>query len=202
MEFNLLTEDLKRIEEGIRQKYVKVSVSPEGLFKYPTGREAFKILQYDPQIISTLPEEAIDSYCGVGNPFSLGPIHPGESVLDIGCGGGLDSLIAALLVGPSGKVFGIDLSPEMIRRANNNLQKTSLKNVSFREYSDKRIPFPDARFDVIISNGVFNLIPDKLMALKEVHRVLKIDGRLMMADQLLSGGPPIDHQSRVESWFR
>ena len=198
----LTDEEKQTIEKGVLQKYAKVSVSPEGLFKYPTGRAAIKTLRYDPQIISTLPEEAMDSYCGVGNPYSLGPIYPSESVLDIGCGGGLDSLVAALLVGPSGKVVGIDLSPEMIRRANNNLQKTNLNNVIFQEYSGERIPFPDASFDVVLSNGVFNLISDKLMALKEVHRVLKMGGRLMMADQFLIGEPPKDHQTRIESWFR
>lgn len=198
----LTDEEKQTIQKGIRQKYAKVAVSPEGLFKYPTGRAALKILRYDPQIISTLPEEALDSYCGVGNPFSLGPIHPGESILDIGCGGGLDSLVAALLAGPSVNVVGIDLSPEMIRRAKNNLQKMNLTHVIFQAYSGERIPFPDATFDVVLSNGVFNLIPDKLLALKEVHRVLKIDGRLMMADQFLIGESPKDHQTRIESWFR
>lgn len=202
MEQSLTTEEIQTIEKGIREKYAKVSISPEGLFNYPTGRAALKTLRYDPQIISTLPEEAIDSYCGVGNPFSLGPIHPGESILDIGCGGGLDSLVAALLAGPSGKVVGIDLSPEMIGRANTNLQKTGLKHISFREFLGEGLSFPDNSFDVVISNGVFNLIPDKLKILKEVHRVLKIDGRLMMADQFLIGALPNDHQTRIESWFR
>lgn len=198
----LTTEEKQTIEKGIRQKYAKVSESPEGLFKYPTGRAALKTLRYDPQIISTLPEETLDSYCGVGNPFSLGPIHPGESVLDIGCGGGLDSLVAAFMAGLLGKVIGIDISPEMIGRANNNLQKTSLKKVSFQEFSGEALPFPDNSFDVVISNGVFNLIPDKLGALQEADRVLKPEGRLMIADQILIGEPTKDHQTRIESWFR
>ena len=202
MEPPLTDEEKQTIEKGIRQKYAKVSVSPEGLFKYPTGRAALKTLHYDPQIIQTLPEEALDSYCGVGNPFSLGPILPGESVLDIGCGGGLDSLVAGFVVGPLGKVVGIDISPEMIRRANNNLQKTGLKNISFQEFSGEALPFPDNSFDVVISNGVFNLISDKLRALQEANRVLRVGGRLMIADQILIGAPPKDHQTRIESWFR
>jgi arsenite methyltransferase len=202
MEPPLTAKEKQMIEKGIREKYAKVAESPESLFKYPTGRAAIKTLHYDPKIIQTLPEEALDSYCGVGNPFSLGPIHPGESVLDIGCGGGVDSLVAAFMVGPLGKVVGIDISPEMIRRANNNLQKTGLKNVRFQEFSGEVLPFPDNSFDVVISNGVFNLSPDKLGALQEADRVLKVGGRMMIADQILIGEPPKDHQARIESWFR
>ena len=198
----LTAGEKQTIEKGIRQKYAQVAKSPEGLFKYPTGRAALNTLQYDPRILSNLPGEAIDSYCGVGNPFSLGPVHPGETVLDIGCGGGLDSMVGAFMVGPSGKVVGIDLSPEMIRRAKDNLQKTNLNNVSFQEYSGEGLPFSDSSFDVVISNGVFNLIPDKLRTLREAGRVLKSGGRLIMADQILIGEPPKDHQIRIESWFR
>ena len=202
MENPLQKEDLKKIEEGIRQKYAKVSVSPEGLFKYPTGRDALEALEYDSQKIAALPTEAIASYCGVGNPFSLGPVRPGEEVLDIGCGGGLDSLVASLMVGPSGKVTGIELSTEMLARARENLRLSNLTNVEFRKNADEILPFPDDRFDVVISNGVFNLIPDKLKALQEARRVLKTNGRLMIADQILTGTLTEDSQARIDSWFQ
>ena len=202
MGLNLSGEDKKNIERGIREKYAKVAASPEGLFQYPTGEAGLKILGYDPEFLKTLPESALKSYCGVGNPFSLGPINRGESVLDIGSGGGLDSLIAARMVGPEGKVIGLDMSPEMVARAIDNLKKTDLSNAAFQEFSGDKIPFPEASFDVIISNGVFNLIPDKEKMLKEACRVLKPNGRLLIADQVLSTSLNKSHQERIDSWFR
>jgi len=198
----LTTEDKKRIEESIRQKYTKVSVSPGGLFKYPTGRAALEALNYDSEVIQALPDSAMASYCGVGNPFTLEPIHEGEAVLDIGCGTGVDTLIAAILVGPKGRAVGIDMIPEMLDQAKNNLRETRLKNVTFQPASAENLPFPDESFDVVISNGVFNLIPDKVKALAEAFRVLRSNGRLMIADQVLTGNLPDDMKARVENWFR
>jgi ubiquinone/menaquinone biosynthesis C-methylase UbiE len=144
----------------------------------------------------------VSSYCGVGNPFSLGPINRGETVLDIGCGAGVDTVVAAKMVGPEGRVIGIDMTPGMLARARKNLQGTSIQNVSFHRASAEDLPFPDESFDVVISNGVFNLIPDKARALEEVFRVLKPHGRMMMADQILTGVLPSDIKARIESWFR
>jgi arsenite methyltransferase len=114
-------DDLKKIEAGIRNKYIKVAESPEGLFNYPTGRAGIEALKYDPEWIGALPPAVVSSYCGVGNPFSLGPINKGDGVLDIGCGAGVDTLIAAMLTGPTGKAVGIDIVPEMLQRAKSNL---------------------------------------------------------------------------------
>jgi len=198
---NIFTsEDRKQIKEGITGKYVKVAISPEGSFKYPTGRAGLEAQNYNPQILNALPEEVLGFYCGVGNPFSLGPVQTGETVLDIGCGAGVDSIIAATIVGPDGKVVGMDLIPEMLERARENLRKTSLENVTFEEASAEELPFPETTFDVVISNGVFNLVPDKARALKEVIRVLKPDGRFMLADQVLTTSQPADTKSMVESW--
>jgi SAM-dependent methyltransferase len=185
MEPKLTIEDRKRIKESIHQKYAKVSDGPEGLFKYPTGRAGLEALNYDPEIIQALPEAAVASYCGVGNPFTLEPVHQGESVLDIGCGCGVDTLMAAIMVGPKGKAVGIDLVPEMLVRARENLRKMSFNNVTFQETSSEDLSFPDESFDVVLSNGVFNLIPDKAKALAELLRVLKPQGRLMMADEAI-----------------
>jgi arsenite methyltransferase len=202
MEPVLTSEDKKKIEAGIREKYAKVAAGPQGLFKYPTGRAGLEAMKYDPDLLKTLPESALDSFCGVGNPFSLGPVDRGETVLDIGSGGGLDSLLAARLVGPGGKVVGLDLSPGMITRAYENLKQTDLTNVAFQEFSGEAIPFPDGSFDVVISNGVFNLIPGKGRMLKEVCRVLKPNGRLLVADQVLTGTLTKTSQERIDSWFR
>jgi SAM-dependent methyltransferase len=202
MEKTFTVQERNRIQEGIHQKYAKVAVTPEGNFKYTTGRGGLEAQKYESSIMDLLPQDVLASYCGVGNPFSLGPVNMGEAVLDIGCGAGVDSLFVAVMVGPEGRVEGIDLIPEMLQKARENLGKTSLENVSFQEASAENLPFPDASFHVVISNGVFNLIPDKGKALREVFRVLKPGGRLMMADQILKGEQPDSTQSMVENWAR
>jgi arsenite methyltransferase len=195
-------EETERIKEGIKQKYAKVAVSPEGNFKYPTGRAGLEGQNYDSKIIQSLPEEVAASYCGVGNPFLLGQIHEGDEVLDIGCGAGVDTLVAAMMTGSRGRAVGIDLEPSMIEKARSNLARTSLKNVELLESSGQGLPFDNDSFDVVMSNGAFNLIPDKARALDEVHRVLKPDGRFMIADQVLTGETPTDTKSMVETWHR
>jgi SAM-dependent methyltransferase len=198
----LTTEDRNRIKASIRQKYAEVSVSPEGLFRYPTGRAGLEALGYASEIIRSLPEAAVSSYCGVGNPFIPGQIKEGDEVLDIGCGGGVDTLAAAIIVGSTGNVVGIDMVSEMLARAKENLRETLFHNVTLLEASAEDLPFRRNSFYVVISNGVFNLIVDKSRALAEVFRVLKPNGRLMIADQILTGNLPDDTKSRVESWFR
>ena len=198
----LSPEDMDRIVEGIRKKYAEASITPQGLFNYPTGREGLKGLGYDFKIVETIPKPVIDSFCGVGNPFSLGPIHKGENVLDIGCGGGFDVIFAATVVGLKGKVTGIDVTPEMLERSKKNLQETSIENVTLKQATAEELPFPDNNFDVIISNGVFNLIPDKIKAFSEVFRVLKLNGRLMVADQILIGELSKEQKLSADSWAK
>lgn len=193
-------EERTRIEDGIREKYKKVAVDPGGFFKYPTGRAGLDALNYDEGLIKALPEPVAGSYCGVGNPFSLGPIHGGEKVLDIGCGAGVDTIIAGMMAGPEGNVLGIDMVPEMLERANKNLREVSMDNISFQQASAEQLPFPDESFDVIISNGVFNLVPDKRKALSEAFRVLKSQGRFMIADQVLVGPLNQDSKARIDNW--
>jgi arsenite methyltransferase len=189
-----------RIAAGIREKYTKVAVRAEGSFRYPTGRAGLEELKYGPQFINRLPADAVSSYCGVGNPFLLGPINEGETALDIGCGGGVDTMIAAMMVGLKGKGIGIDLMPAMLERAKENLRKAGLGNVSFQQASGEEIPFLDDSFDVVISNGVFNLIPDKENALHEVFRVLVPGGRLMIADQMLTGPAAKSAAAMADTW--
>ena len=202
MENELTAQDKQRIEESIRGKYLKVAASPEGLFRYPTGRAGLEALDYAMDMVRDLPEPVAAAYCGVGNPFTSGPIREGEAVLDIGCGAGVDAIIAAKLTGPSGTVTGIDLVPEMLTRASENARLAGVDNVTFRESSAEQLPFPDNSFDVVISNGVFNLVVDKVKALGEVLRVLKPGGRFMLADQVLAGELPKETKARVENWAR
>jgi ubiquinone/menaquinone biosynthesis C-methylase UbiE len=129
-------------------------------------------------------------------------MREGEAVLDIGCGAGVDSIIAARLVGPTGAVTGIDLVPEMLARARENVRQAGVANVTFQESSAEQLPFPDHSFDVVISNGVFNLVVDKAKALGEVFRVLKLRGRFMLADQVLSGDLAKEIKARIENWAR
>jgi 2-polyprenyl-3-methyl-5-hydroxy-6-metoxy-1,4-benzoquinol methylase len=202
MENLLNNEELLKIQEGLRDKFSKVAISPEGLFKYPTGRKGLEKLEYKEAMIEKLPEEVISSYCGVGNPFSLGEIHLGEMVLDVGCGAGVDAIIAGLMVGPDGSVEGVDIVSEIIARAEKNLKLTNLNNVKFNTITGDKLPFGDSTFDVIISNGVINLIPDKEAILKEILRVLKPAGRLMLADQIAVGNIKTDQKARLANWFQ
>lgn len=195
-------DDIKKIEAGIREKYSKVAKSPEGQFKYPTGKKGLEALHYDKTLIDELPDAVSSSYCGVGNPFSLGKINSGDQVLDVGCGAGVDSILASMMAGPEGSVVGLDIVPEMLHEAETNLRPTNLANVTFKKASGEKLPLPDDTFDVVISNGVINLIPDKESALTEIVRVLKPGGRLMMADQIASGSVQKDLKARLASWFQ
>ena len=202
MSSQLSEKDREQIDAGIREKYHKVAFSPEGQFKYPTGIEGLKKLGYGNHLIADLPNTVADSYCGVGNPFSLGKIDSGAFVLDIGCGSGVDALIAAKLVGPSGKVLGIDVTTEMIEKANYNKELMASDNISFQVASVQDIADVDEGFDVIISNGVFNLIPDKDEALQAAYGLLKPGGKLYICDQILTGPLSKDVRQRVASWFQ
>jgi len=195
-------EDRKKIGEGIRQRYAKAALSPEGHFRYPTGKAGLESLGYDRSVLKILPDEVLASYCGVGQPFILDRIKLGESVLDIGCGAGVDTIIAAIMVGPQGKITGIDFVPEMVQRAKQNLQLTQLQNVSFELGSGENLAFANESFDCVISNGAYNLIPDKAKALQEAFRVLKRAGRFMIADQVLTGGLPSCPTEMVETWAK
>ncbi len=181
------TQEVATIRHGIAEKYRKVAVAPTGMFRYPTGKESASSLGYPTNLLSAIPEAIRERFVGVGNPFALGPIQPGEAVLDLGCGAGFDAFIAAQFVGPTGRVSGIDLSPEMIAVAEAGLKGADFSNVEFRLAHVEALPFPDISFDVALSNGVLNLIPDKPRALREIFRVLRPGGRLQACDIGLIG---------------
>jgi SAM-dependent methyltransferase len=203
MESQITINDLKKIEAGIREKYNKVAQNPDGQFKYPTGKKGLEALNYENALIEQLPDAVAFSYCGVGNPFSLGKINPGERILDIGCGAGVDTILAAIKAGPQGSVVGVDIVPEMIARAESNLQMMELDNVNFQNVSGEDLSsFADDTFDVVISNGAINLIPDKETAMSEIIRVLRPTGRLMVADQIAAGRVQKDLKARLANWFQ
>ncbi len=202
MTSQLSARDLEQIDTGIRDKYKKVAKTPEGYFKYPTGRDGLLGLHYDSQLIEDLPDAVADSYCGVGNPFSLGAIPLGAHVLDIGCGAGVDALLAGKLACATGKVLGLDLTAEMIQRANSNRAMMKAENVDFQTGDVQSLESMDGWFDVIISNGVFNLIPEKETALQHAYKLLKPGGKLFVADQFASQAVSKDLKERVTTWFQ
>lgn len=187
------TTDFSSLRRGIVGKYQKVAVSPEGLFRYPAGEASALGLGYPPELVARISGAIRERFVGVGNPFALGEVRAGEAVLDLGCGAGFDAFIAAQLVGPTGRVVGVDLSAEMLAVAEAARAPSGIPHVEFREAAVEALPFPDANFDIALSNGVLNLIPDKPAALREVFRVLEPGGRLQACDMGLVGeAPPSD----------
>ena len=195
-------DDKVQIKKDIENKYQRVADTPRGQFKYPTGREALERLGYDPAILETLPESVADSYCGTGNPFSLGKIETGERILDFGCGAGVDTLFAGKMAGDTGRVIGIDIVLEMLEKARKNRGVLGLDNVEFKLSHGEILEFSEEYFDTIISNSVINLVPEKEIILKEFYRCLKPGGKLLLVDQIFTGKQIKEHTARVKSWFQ
>lgn len=188
------------IRASVKSRYANLARSPEAEKAFPVGPRSAKTLGYSPQEIDQLPLSVTESFAGVGNPFSLAAPTPGERVLDLGCGAGLDSILAARMVGPSGRVVGVDLTPEMIHKATENVRLTGVENVEFRQGDLECLPVKDGTVDVAISNGVFNLCPDKSKVVAEVFRVLRAGGRLLMADMLLEDHVTPEKVELMGSW--
>ena len=194
------TPDQSEIRRAIRDKYKKVARATDGLFKYATGPEGARALGYDDEITASAPPDLVRSFCGVGNPFALGDISEGETVLDVGCCGGFDLFVASGKVGATGKVDGIDLTPEMVSLAVENIARSGINNVEIRQGIAKDLPSEDASFDVVISNGVLNLSPWKDQAFGEIFRVLKPGGRLQFADIVVDDELPQETVGSLEAW--
>lgn len=192
--------DTEVLHQAIQTEYQAVAEEPDRGFHFHTGRPLTRMVGYSEEWLQNVPEVAIESFAGTGNPFSLGQISPGEQVLDLGSGSGIDSLIAAGMVGPAGHVTGVDMTVAMLSKARQAAGEAGADNVDFREGYLEDLPVEDGWADVIISNGVFNLVPNKPGALAEMYRVLKPGGRLQIGDILVENPVPQAAKEVIDLW--
>jgi SAM-dependent methyltransferase len=192
--------DTATLRKAIQDEYREVAEHPDKGFHFHTGRRLTRIVGYKDEWFTGVSERAIESFAGTGNPFAIGELVAGERVVDVGSGGGIDSLVAARMVGPSGKVVGIDMTPAMLEKARAAAAESGAGNVEFREGYMEELPVPDGWADVVISNGVLNLTPDKQKTLGEMFRVLRPGGRLQIADILVSRAVPDAAKKKIDLW--
>jgi len=195
-----MQDRVEEIRVRVRERFAKVAMVPSQGKKFPVGPESAKRLGYDPEEIDRLPLSVTESFAGVGNPIALGEILAGQTVLDLGSGAGLDSILAARRVGPTGRVVGVEFTEEMVVKARGNARALGLGNVEFFHGMIEELPVAEGFADVAISNGVFNLCPDKPKALAETYRALRPGGRLLMADILLEGHVTAAEVARLGAW--
>jgi SAM-dependent methyltransferase len=192
--------DVDRLRRAIQDEYALVAAEPDRGFHFHTGRRLAAILSYEDEWLEGVPEATIASFAGTGNPFAVGRLESGEMVVDIGCGAGIDSLIAAKMVGATGRVIGVDLTPEMVAKARAGAEQAGTANVEFRQGLAESLPVKDSWADVAISNGVLNLFPDKLAGLREVARVLRPGGRLQVGDILVEKAVSDKGKRDIDLW--
>jgi len=192
--------DVTLLRSEIQRTYADVSTQPDQEFIFPTGRAWALDLGYPQDLLARVPEASCESFAGVANPFSMGALQPGEHVLDVGCGAGMDSLVAAQMVGPAGSVTGVDVTPEMVAKARGSIAEMGLGNVRIVEGSAEHLPFDGASFDVVISNGVIDLIPDKDAVFSELYRVLAPGGRMQIADVTIQNPVSEEGRRNIDLW--
>jgi SAM-dependent methyltransferase len=188
------------LREEVKGKYRDVAINPGGEYHFHLGRAAARRLGYDPALVDSMPDAAVESFAGVANPFSLRTLELGERVMDAGSGGGFDCFVAASQVGPQGRVLGVDMLPEMLEKSRKTAQSMGLKNVEFREGLLEDIPVENGWADVAISNGVINLCADKKRVFAELRRVLRPGGRLQFGD--IANGKPVPESAirNIDLW--
>lgn len=192
--------DVEVLKCEIKKTYARVSEEPEQEFIFPTGRAWALDLGYPPDLLARVPDGAAESFAGVANPFTLGGLASGERVLDLGSGAGMDSLVAAQMVGHRGSVTGIDMTPEMLAKARSAASEMGASNVEFVEGEVESLPFEDETFDVVISNGVIDLIPDKDTVFSEINRVLGPGGRIQIADVTIQNPVSEEGRRNIDLW--
>jgi SAM-dependent methyltransferase len=192
--------DRDRLREAIRAEYREVAREPGKGFHFHTGRKLAGIVGYREEWLEGVPESVIDTFAGTGNPFAMGTLRLGERVVDLGCGAGIDSFIAARQVGETGAVVGIDMTPEMLDRAREAQKEAGLPWLEFRQGYSEKIPVEEGWADVVISNGVINLSPDKAGVFGEVHRVLRPGGRMQIGDILVSRPVSEEAKQKIDLW--
>ncbi|MBZ0283377.1 MAG: methyltransferase domain-containing protein [Anaerolineae bacterium] len=192
--------NLEALRFAIQEEYGAVALNPQQGFHFHTGRPLAQMLGYRDAWLEGIPETSIESFAGTGNPFSIDEIQVGEQVVDVACGAGIDSLIAAKMVGTGGRVIGVDMTPAMLAKARRGAAEAQFANVEFREGYAESLPVPDGWADIVISNGALNLMPDKAAALKEMARVLKPGGRLQIGDLVVQKAVPTSAKQKIELW--
>ena len=192
--------DLDTLREAIQEEYEVVACEPDKGFHFHTGRPHALRMGYREAWLDGVPEGSVASFAGTGNPFAMGVLASGEKVVDVACGAGIDSLIAASMVGDEGRVVGIDMTRSMLAKAKDGAASAGLENVEFHHGYGEDLPVDDGWADVVISNGSVNLMPDKAGAFGEMHRVLKPEGRLQIADILVQRAVPENAKERIELW--
>jgi arsenite methyltransferase len=192
--------DVDVLREEIRKTYTDVSTDQEQDFIFPTGRAWAQQLDYPEPELGRVPDAIVESFAGVANHWLLGRIEPGSVVLDLGCGAGTDLLIAAQMVGPEGRVIGVDMTGAMLERAKASADEMCLDNVELHESLIESLPLEDSSVDVVISNGVIDLVPDKDAVFDEIDRVLRPGGRLQVADVVIHEEVSEDARKRIDLW--
>ena len=195
-----VTVDVDLLRSEIEMTYTDVSTEPDKDFIFPTGRPWAEDLGYPQPELSNVPDATAESFAGVANPFVLGRIEEGASVLDVGCGAGTDLLIAAQMVGPNGRVAGVDMTASMLDRARASADEMGLANVELHQSLIESLPVPDESIDVVISNGVIDLVPEKDVVFAEIDRVLRPGGRLQIADVVIHTEVSEDARDRIDLW--
>jgi arsenite methyltransferase len=192
--------DVDVLRHEIQMTYTDVSTRPGQDFIFPTGRAWAEDLQYPQPELSRVPDRSVESFAGVANPFSLGRIETGVIVLDLGCGAATDLLIAAQMVGPGGRAIGVDMTSAMLARARASADEMGLRNVELHEALIEALPIEDESVDIVISNGVIDLVPDKDPVFEEIDRVLRPGGRLQLADIVINKEVSEDARKRIDLW--
>ncbi|HEX6132738.1 MAG TPA: methyltransferase domain-containing protein [Longimicrobiales bacterium] len=188
------------IFEAVRAMYTQVATEPHRGFHFPTGRSACRLVGYPDEVLAPLPATAVESFAGVGYPFAASVIRPGDTVLDIGSGSGTDALIASALVGSQGHVVALDMTDAMRAKLQANAALAGARNVLVLDGNAESIPLPDESVDVVTSNGVLNLVPDKAAAVREIARVLRPGGRVQIADIIVATSPSEACRSQPQLW--